>query len=513
MVPNYELVKHIGRGRFGSSMLVRCDGKRQYVFRVIELDQFEGKRNQMLTEMSEVAKLKHAYLINIKECFVNDGCLCIIQDFAGGGHAWQRIDRARSCEPAQDIPEGTYLKWFVQAASALGHMHACNSVHGDLRTRRLMLTANDDVLLSGTELAPLYAYVVKAVVPELEAIRYSSPEMVLGLSGRSVAADLWALGLILFELASLQPAFDHVHPRGLSDQILNTEKVALPCKCSPEVVHLCGVLLRREPEGRTPAASALRSPVIQSRIRALSGTVGEKKGLHAVLEVFNKSERKLQSPVAWSAPATAEKLAGTPTTPYSGGPVKPPQSLRPVGRHSKVLPTPRAAMLRRRMHFGESCETANASAPRRQTPQSEGAMSQRSQETAGFAEDAEAEAPALPRMKSEDAKDSPAEETVRDLERFLKEVEEEEAPFCFDFLQEPLSLRMSTIEQLERMGHKRRITGGGGRHRSALAIAGDIGGCSSPEFLDPDAPGVARKYMPPVHLREFVILDADNSHL
>merc|ERR1712070_117946 len=104
--------------------------------------------------------------------------------------------------------------------------------------------------------------------PDLEAMRYLSPELVSG-EEHTTASDMWALGAILYELACLMPPFDHSHPRGLAERILSGPPRLLPSSTSKQVQDLCSRPMQRKGQDRLTSTETLCQPVIQDRLRNL----------------------------------------------------------------------------------------------------------------------------------------------------------------------------------------------------------------------------------------------------
>jgi len=179
-----------------------------------------------------------------------------------------RIDQARlggtNFAPAQT------LWWIAEAALGLEYLHSHSMIHGDLRARRLLLDHCDHVVVSGFGLSPLLSQVSKTDYPDADAVRYLSPEIVLG-GEPSTTADVWALGIVLYELVTLQNPLERSHPRETADRILAAPVPPLPCSCSPELKKIASTLLQHDPGARASMGALLRMPVLQERMWSMVG--------------------------------------------------------------------------------------------------------------------------------------------------------------------------------------------------------------------------------------------------
>lgn len=263
MVRAYERLRHISTGRFGASYLVQSRSGLA-MMKTIDIGRLDStSRKEVVDEVTKLSNLRHPHLTAMHESFVEGGHLCLVLQYAGGGHAAGQIDKARRTCTALD--ESLVLKWFTQASLGLKHMHDRSVIHRDLRTRRLLINVEGDVILSGAALTALLRSSLHQERPDLEALRYLSPELVDG-KGHTLASDMWAMGAILYELASLSPPFDHPHPRGLAERILSGPPRSLPPSCSKEVQDLCAQLMQRRPEDRLTSTATLCNAIIQNRL-------------------------------------------------------------------------------------------------------------------------------------------------------------------------------------------------------------------------------------------------------
>lgn len=315
MVRAYERLRHISTGRFGAAFLIKASEKLA-MMKTIDIGRLDSDaRKEVLEEVGVLACLRHPHLAAVQECFIEGGYLCLVLQYADGGHVAGQIEKARRC--CLDLDERQILQWFTQATLGLKHMHDRSVIHRDLRTRRLLLTAEGHVVLSSAAITALLRPTLSQEKPDLEAMRYLSPELVEG-EEHTAACDMWALGAILYELASLAPPFDHSHPRGLAERILSGPARPLPPRRSKEMQNLCSSLMQRQAQHRLTSTDTLRQPVIQDRL----------------CKLFDG-----EPPCVPGGTVTTPRVEAVPATPRRGGfgalllhePVATPRGLRHVG--------------------------------------------------------------------------------------------------------------------------------------------------------------------------------------
>lgn len=282
MVRKYERVRNIGCGRFGSTILVQATGcgmgaslmpgatdVRLAIMKTIDAGRLcGGDQARLLQEIRELASFRHPHIVPVLECFRDNSIMCLVTAYAGGGDVAGRVFAAR--RSGGGLKDEQVLQWLAQALLALEYIHRCGALHRDLRARRLLLTAKGEhVLVSGVALSAPLAKALDAERPDVEAMRYLGPELVGGQECHSRASDIWAMGVILYEMLCLRPPFEHSRPRALAEKIAAKPVPALPPRCPEALSRLCAALLCREPGARPSAERALREPAVQARLRSL----------------------------------------------------------------------------------------------------------------------------------------------------------------------------------------------------------------------------------------------------
>jgi len=268
MVRMYERVRTIRTGRFGSTFIV-SDSGRHFVMKTVDTGRLSSsERTSLLGELTELAQFRHPHIVAMRECFFVDSIVCTVSEHARGGDLAGCIAKAR--RNAEGLAEPLILHWFAEACLGLKHLHDLHRLHCDLRARRVLLSATGHVLLSGLATSLMLARLFDPEdKPDLEAMRYLAPELLVGQPKYSNASDMWALGVLLYELITLRPPFADGHPYRLAERIHAGPIPAFPEHASPELQELCTVVLQHEPTKRPSVADVLRTPVLQRRLVAL----------------------------------------------------------------------------------------------------------------------------------------------------------------------------------------------------------------------------------------------------
>jgi eukaryotic-like serine/threonine-protein kinase len=146
----------------------------------------------------------------------------------------------------------------LQVCEALAYIHAHGLVHRDLKPSNIMVDEDRQVRLMDFGLAKFLADDTGMTMDGriVGTFRYMAPEQILGepLDGR---ADLYSLGVILYELMTGRPPFDAKSPVDLWHKVLETEPpplLAINQRGDPQLARVTHRLIRKEPDDRFQTA-------------------------------------------------------------------------------------------------------------------------------------------------------------------------------------------------------------------------------------------------------------------
>ncbi len=109
----------------------------------------------------------------------------------------------------------------VQAAEALDYAHERGVIHRDIKPANLLLDGRGNLWITDFGLAKAGAGELTRTGDVVGTLRYLAPERFRGQS--SPASDIYSLGLTLYELLTLRPAFTETDQDRLVPQVLEAE--------------------------------------------------------------------------------------------------------------------------------------------------------------------------------------------------------------------------------------------------------------------------------------------------
>jgi serine/threonine protein kinase/WD40 repeat protein len=155
---------------------------------------------------------------------------CPAEDATGPYHPTTPapLDATPPTEPASTQPSSTSPAFFrtvahlgVQAAEALEHAHSKGIIHRDIKPANLLIDASGNLWITDFGLARMLSEAGLTMTGDLlGTLRYMSPEQALAKRVPvDQRTDIYSLGVTLYELLALRPAYDGRDRQELMQQI------------------------------------------------------------------------------------------------------------------------------------------------------------------------------------------------------------------------------------------------------------------------------------------------------
>eukprot|EP01083_Nonionella_stella_P067052 177075_1 len=212
----------------------------------------EKDRRNTLQEVEIMEKIRHPNIVRYRESFMFDGQLNIVMEYASGGDLGVLIEERRRSRPLDEDMLWTFLLQIVQG---LKHLHDQRILHRDIKPKNIFLDAFGNIKIGDLGLGRILddrSQTASYVGTPL----YMSPEICSG-DPYDYKSDIWALGCLMYELATLKPPFSAGNTIALAKKIVSVPPEDLPEGIySEQFRFLIGKMLEKRPELR-PNTTAL----------------------------------------------------------------------------------------------------------------------------------------------------------------------------------------------------------------------------------------------------------------
>ena len=314
----YEITAPLGAGGMGEVYRARDTRLgRDVAIKVLphNLSANEEVRARFEREAKAVSSLNHPNICTLFDIgrapgeAGSDGTDFLVMELIEGETLGARLQRG-------PLPAPELLKIGIEVADALDRAHRQGLVHRDLKPGNVMLTRSGAKLLdfglarvtglsaSNSELSTSPT-VTRALTTEgsiVGTFQYMSPEV---LEGREADArsDLWALGAMLYEMATGRRAFEGKSQASLIGSIMNSQPAAISTvtpMAPPPLERVVEACLAKDPDQRIQTAHDVK---LQLQWIAQGGS---QAGVPAPVAARRRGRERL----AWSVAAVAIVLAG-----------------------------------------------------------------------------------------------------------------------------------------------------------------------------------------------------------
>jgi serine/threonine-protein kinase len=258
-IPGYEVLGELGRGGMGvvyQARQVRLN--RAVAVKMILAGQHAGTEAavRFLAEAEAIAKLQHPNIVQIFHIDEHAGFPYFEMEYVGGGNLADRLDGTpRSPREAAAL---------IQAlAGAMAEAHRQGIVHRDLKPGNILLTPEGVPKVADFGLAKLLN--ADSGLTRTDSVlgspSYMAPEQAGGKAKYvGPAADVYALGAILYELLTGRPPFRGATVLETLEQVKTAEPVP-PSRLVPglprDVETISLKCLQKDPDKRYESALAL----------------------------------------------------------------------------------------------------------------------------------------------------------------------------------------------------------------------------------------------------------------
>lgn len=249
-IEDYAIKEQIGKGGFAS--VYRAVSKHnglEVAVKIIDkrLMQAAGMCARVRQEVQIHSTLQHTAILQLYTFFEDEHCVYLVLELCRNGELAKHV---RTCGV---LSEQQARRFMQQIVDGLVYLNGRSILHRDLSLSNLLLDDQYQVKIADFGLATQLQSPTDRHRTMCGTPNYISPE-VATRSWHGPAADVWALGCMLYTMLVGRPPFDTDAVRSTLTRVVITP-VHIPVQLSTAAADLIRRLLHKDPAGRLPLAS------------------------------------------------------------------------------------------------------------------------------------------------------------------------------------------------------------------------------------------------------------------
>ncbi|CAG9334993.1 unnamed protein product [Blepharisma stoltei] len=198
-INNYEVIEKIIFWRYGMIYKVRNKTDDN----IYAMQEIKLKRLEILgaeKEAKKLSKLSCPYLVNITDTFIHRSKLYLIRDFSNGRPLRELINVR-----FQPLEESLIWNYLIQICLGIEYLHTNDIEHHDLNPDVVFVHHDDRVKLADYGIHNWFPPAEEGKIPNVNELSYFAPEQYEYRHKKT--NDIWALGVILYEMCELKFPF------------------------------------------------------------------------------------------------------------------------------------------------------------------------------------------------------------------------------------------------------------------------------------------------------------------
>uniref|UniRef100_A0A7S3GC72 non-specific serine/threonine protein kinase n=1 Tax=Palpitomonas bilix TaxID=652834 RepID=A0A7S3GC72_9EUKA len=256
---DFEQLKVIGKGGFGKVVQVRKkDDQKVYAMKMLKKSEVYRRKQVEHTKVERdiLCSCTHPFLVRLHYSFQTHDKLYLVMDYVNGGELYYHLRNAGR------FPEHLAKFYIAEVVLGLDYLHSRNIIYRDLKPENILLDSDGHIRITDFGLAKVCRDSLgeeQSAATFCGTAEYMAPELLTsGKYGK--AADLWSVGVLLYEMLTGKVPFHAVNRKALYENTLRGD-LHFPHFVSPDAKELLKGLLLKDPEDRLGAGSLGMSAV------------------------------------------------------------------------------------------------------------------------------------------------------------------------------------------------------------------------------------------------------------
>ena len=247
-IDNYEIIKEIGKGSFSNVYLVKKkDNLKEFALKKVNFSSMSSKEKEnALKEVNFLAEIKDINVIGYEESFYdnNTNILYLVMEYAPFGDLNKIISDNNKLKIY--FSETELINIYLQISSGLKAIHEKHIIHRDLKSANIFIVQKNDLILKiGDFNVSKKIDYLNLKNTQTGTPYYASPE-IWENKPYDFKSDIWSLGCLFYEIASLSTPFKGLNMKELFECIEKGIFAPLPKQYSNNITKIIKMCLRHD---------------------------------------------------------------------------------------------------------------------------------------------------------------------------------------------------------------------------------------------------------------------------
>ncbi|THV07871.1 Pkinase-domain-containing protein [Dendrothele bispora CBS 962.96] len=213
----YKRLETVGKGAYGSvSKGIHIPSGNVVALKIINLDTPDDDVGDIQREVALLTQLRDApNITQYYGCYMDGPRVWIVMEFAQGGSVLSLMKASRD-----GCIEEKYISVIIrEVLIALSYLHKVPVIHRDMKAANVLVTATGKVMICDFGVSALLATTSSKRNTLTGTPYWMAPEVVQATPAYDTKADIWSLGIMIYEMVKGGPPHSHLDKFKVMDLI------------------------------------------------------------------------------------------------------------------------------------------------------------------------------------------------------------------------------------------------------------------------------------------------------
>ncbi|KAJ3737313.1 Pkinase-domain-containing protein [Lentinula guzmanii] len=259
----YKRLETVGKGAYGSvSKGIHIPTGNVVALKIINLDTADDDVDDIQREVALLTQLRDAP--NITEyygCYMDGPRVWIVMEFAQGGSVLSLMKASRD-----GCLEEKFISVIIrEVLIGLSYLHKVPVIHRDMKAANILVTSVGKVMICDFGVSALLATTSSKRNTLTGTPYWMAPEVVQAVPAYDTKADIWSLGIMIYEMVKGTPPHSNLDKFKVMDLIPRAKPPRLTdAEAGKDMRDFMSFCLKEAPTERLPADELLKTKWIKS---------------------------------------------------------------------------------------------------------------------------------------------------------------------------------------------------------------------------------------------------------